>query len=294
MKQLIIILGLLLLICAISQADDSAVRGLGGTVAPMKQHPVVRSINPKVVFSLKDPRIEAYLLSPDGKLLFVCMNRGSSLLIQAWEMSTRKRRNQFSVPLPQYVAALIESVSPHGDLLVLQVPDVTIYDSQSGKRIHNLSGHEGSISKAVFSTDGRFLATSCQDTKVRVWDVRTGRLVRVLNQPDRNPIIINGGFIVRMHYTNNRTPQRLMDIELLDVFSGKPVRRIKVDKPMADALLLPDGRLVVTYGAIKRVTDVTTGSRVAVMRATCPVQVLSPDSRWSVVSKGGRCTGACR
>lgn len=47
MKRLLIILGLLL-ICTISQADDSAVRGLGGTVAPMKQHPTVRMISEKV------------------------------------------------------------------------------------------------------------------------------------------------------------------------------------------------------------------------------------------------------
>ncbi|MHB1458061.1 MAG: stalk domain-containing protein [Armatimonadota bacterium] len=47
MKRLIITL-ILLLICATSQADDSAARGLGGTVAPMKKHPTIHMVSEKV------------------------------------------------------------------------------------------------------------------------------------------------------------------------------------------------------------------------------------------------------
>ena len=51
MKRLILALWLLL-ICSIVKADDGAIRGIGGTVSPMKQHPTVRMVREKVDIKL--------------------------------------------------------------------------------------------------------------------------------------------------------------------------------------------------------------------------------------------------
>lgn len=82
MKRLFIVLGLLLT-CATLHADDSAVRGLGGTVAPMKQHPTVRMVSEKVDIKLGWERAEV-------RCTFVFKNEGPATTVkmgfpeQAW------------------------------------------------------------------------------------------------------------------------------------------------------------------------------------------------------------------
>jgi len=43
-----------------------------------------------------------------------------------------------------------------------------------------MTGHKGSIQVLVFSTDGRFLASSATDSKVIVWDMANGGLLSLL------------------------------------------------------------------------------------------------------------------
>jgi hypothetical protein len=50
--------------------------------------------------------------------------------------------------------------------------------------MRTLEGHEGEISRLVFSPDGRFLVSSGRDRTVRLWDLRRGTGARTLTYPD--------------------------------------------------------------------------------------------------------------
>ena len=44
----------------------------------------------------------------------------------------------------------------------------------------SLSGHEQDVLSVTFSVDGKYLATGSGDTLVRIWDVKGGKLLHVL------------------------------------------------------------------------------------------------------------------
>ena len=52
----------------------------------------------------------------------------------------------------------------------------------SGKLIYTLAGHSKKVVSAVFSTDGRKIATSSYDSTAKIWDVTTGKLLFTLDK----------------------------------------------------------------------------------------------------------------
>jgi hypothetical protein len=50
--------------------------------------------------------------------------------------------------------------------------------------MRTLAGHEGEVSRVVFTPDGRFLVSSGRDHTVRLWDQRRGTGTRVLTYPE--------------------------------------------------------------------------------------------------------------
>ena len=65
-----------------------------------------------------------------------------------------------------------------------------------------LKGHEDLVSGVSFSPDGRLVATSSLDLKARVWDVRSGRLVRRIELRSVGTHLrfaADGGLIVGLH-----------------------------------------------------------------------------------------------
>lgn len=53
---------------------------------------------------------------------------------------------------------------------------VSVWETQTGKKIHEFRGHKGYLQQVAFSPDGKRLASSAWDGTVRVWDL-------VLNKP---------------------------------------------------------------------------------------------------------------
>ena len=62
--------------------------------------------------------------------------------------------------------------------------DAVIWSAVSGEQIRTLHGHEGIIGSAGFSPNGRLAVTTGADSTARVWDVSTGRVLRILNHTE--------------------------------------------------------------------------------------------------------------
>jgi WD40 repeat protein len=97
------------------------------------------------------------------------LNRQNKVIV--WELATGKVKYEWTDPnMVGAVSAL--AFSPDGKLVAAGGPNdgsIRVWDMQTGKLKHLLSGHE--ISWLTFSPDGKTLASAGMDGKVILWDV---------------------------------------------------------------------------------------------------------------------------
>ena len=74
--------------------------------------------------------------------------------------------------------------SPDGRVL-LTAGDSTprAWDAKSGRFLFPLVGHESVAGPVAFSADGRWIATGGWEPRARLWDARTGRLLKTVEMP---------------------------------------------------------------------------------------------------------------
>jgi WD40 repeat protein len=77
-----------------------------------------------------------------------------------------------------YVSAV--AISPNGKLLASAGRGVLLWDAQTGERLHSLQELNSPTRTVAFSPDGQTVMAGGKDGKVRLWDVRTGKLIATL------------------------------------------------------------------------------------------------------------------
>ncbi len=82
------------------------------------------------------------------------------------------------------------ALSPDGRwLAVAGDRTVKLYDTQTGRLVHELFGHRGTIRKVIFSPDSRRLATAGGDEGVKLWHVTTGQYLLEFSAGNHSPAI---------------------------------------------------------------------------------------------------------
>jgi eukaryotic-like serine/threonine-protein kinase len=132
--------------------------------------------------------VPAVAFTPDSRHLV--SSGASDPAIKAWDGAGEKplfEIRHYSSPSSSV------AISPNGRLLAAPgreqaAAESTVriwevdWDARTYKDppLHILRGHAGHVHKVTFSPDGRYLASGSWDSKVKIWDVKTGREIREL------------------------------------------------------------------------------------------------------------------
>jgi WD40 repeat protein len=71
--------------------------------------------------------------------------------------------------------------SSDGRMIATAAGDGRIYDADSGRQLAALTGFRNGLIRLVFSHDGRLLASSGSDMTVRIWEAATGRQIHAIS-----------------------------------------------------------------------------------------------------------------
>lgn len=155
-----------------------------------------------------------------------------------------------------------------GEPLVTQYTTVGVWSTKSGKRLRTFECGDGHCSSAQLSGDGKRLLAPGIDLRAKLWDVRTGRVVRAFGPgtdsngwPTEAWLTADGRFVVVAV-----TPGTSTVVYVYDTATGRT--RFVVHRA-ENASLSPDGTLLASRLGPRtiRIHDIRTGRLVKTMRA---------------------------
>jgi hypothetical protein len=127
---------------------------------------------PSHAFKADSGTVYGLALSPDGKRIATASREG----LRLWETADGRPHIRPNMNKHECVAV---AFSPDGKLLASgDAQSVVLWEVATGKPAVTLSGFKGELSAVLFSRDGRTLYTSSYDKMIRLWEVRSGRLIR--------------------------------------------------------------------------------------------------------------------
>ena len=96
---------------------------------------------------------------------------------EALHRALQESRVALTVPQGRAIA-----MSPDGSRFATTGEDgtATVWETNTGKRLLTLRGHEGAVNGIAFSPNGSLLATTGDDRTVRLWDAASGRQMHVI------------------------------------------------------------------------------------------------------------------
>jgi WD40 repeat protein len=132
---------------------------------------------------------------------------------------------------------------------------ITVFDGETGARVHDLAGHKGRVHAVAFSNDGGTLVSVGEDNAIRFWDLATRKTTRtvsidghrlsgVMDQPGE-PAKMLGVVLapdLSIAVTSGEFDDRLL---VWDLKSGRLRRTFDVGAYFYGSMAIsPDGRLL--------------------------------------------------
>lgn len=123
--------------------------------------------------------------------------------------------------------------------------EAVVWDTHTGARVHALNGHAGPVYKAVYSADGRHIATVGEDGHCRVWNAQSFQLT--------HDLAVSDGRVVAAAFSRDSTrlatASRDSLVKVWDVETGHlSLELFGHEGGAADAAFSPDDSLVVSVG----------------------------------------------
>jgi len=124
-------------------------------------------------------QVNSVTFSPDGKVLASGSWDGT---IKLWDVATGGELDTTKHPDTVFSVAF----SPDGKVLASGSGNtIKLWDKATGE-LRTFSGHSFDVNSVSFSPDGRVLASGSADKTIKLWDVKTGKLIATLISIDRD------------------------------------------------------------------------------------------------------------
>lgn len=150
---------------------------------------------------------------------------------------------------------------------------VLIWNAKTGELDKELCGHSYIAHSAVFSPDGKIIASASSDKTVRVWDVETARGLKVLKGHVDNVRSV----IVSPDGTRIISGSEDYTIRVWEVKTGKEL--LKLSCPNNSVSLSPDGKRIISAARGIQIWDIETGYELWEIKDNCVYATMSPDGK---------------
>jgi WD40 repeat protein len=211
------------------------------------------------------------ILSPNRYLVTVPAEEDDKSLLTIWDLKSRKKiaSRPASINIGTLISRWRGVFSPDMQLVLAISPKpentVRVLRLKDGTEAAVLSGHDGHVLSAVFSSDGQRIITASEDRTARIWDAKSGNELTVLrghNWPVFSADISDDNAWIVTSTAGNGDEARIWRA---DFRSQLPITDCHGNWAMNGASFSQEGKHLVTFaGSIACVWDLA--SRTAVAR----------------------------
>ena len=196
------------------------------------------------------------------------------------------------VPTPEYLVPVLKQKA---NLLEIKPPKPEEEPNFEKDSIESLIGHSDWIRAIAFSTNGKYLVSGSNDRTVRLWDLQTGQLIRLLKGHKQRVKCIqiseNGKLIISASADNT--------LKIWEIATGNCIRTIKTSqhsKTVLNAIAINSDLSIIATGSTSRQGTIKlwnwkTGEMIdAVKAASSGIRSLamSPDGKILVSGSAGK------
>jgi WD40 repeat protein len=226
----------------------------GQLIASAASHGQVRLWNAATgqrVQSLDDPDgsvKQCVAFSPDGKLLTTHKGYTGKGDAAIWDVATGKILCCLDRKCPGTIYSM--DFAPDGRSLVLASNSndekaIWFFYSATGQVLRRLEGHGQTVCAAVFSKDGKRLASASKDRTARLWDLTNDKVLRELPHGEE---VVDVALSPDGKHLASKT---IKAVYLWDLDSGKELHRFdRQSAPIRSLAFSPDGKLLASEGIL--------------------------------------------